>query len=521
MKKLLGVLVALTLAFTLAACQDSTDIENGDESTYMALEINPGVEFILDEDGNVLSIQLLNEDAEAVAADLDLEGLPHKEALELFIDAAIETGYIDVDSDENIVTLTSDDEGLQDEHKADVEAILAERGVGAAIFGGEMNEEYYDLAEQYEISVGRARLISRAIAIDGELTFDEALDLEQGDLMQILITEHRAQMDEFIGERRDEALETKNEMREMAQERVEQHRQKVEDGDVETPDFDAIREDVEGRIEGIRSEYQTRVNEKRDEAQDRKDNSIPEGNNYSYSSVDINPGVEFILDEDGEVVSIVLLNEDAEAVAADLDLEGLPHKEALELFIDAAIETGYIDVDSDENIVTLTSDDEGLQDEHKADVEAILAERGVGAAIFGGEMNEEYYDLAEQYEISVGRARLISRAIAIDGELTFDEALDLEQGDLMQILITEHRAQMDEFIGERRDEALETKNEMREMAQERVEQHRQKVEDGDVETPDFDAIREDVEGRIEGIRSEYQTRVNEKRDKAQDTPAND
>ena len=78
MKKLLGVLVALTLAFTLAACQDSTDIENGDESTYMALEINPGVEFILDEDGNVLSIQLLNEDAEAVAADLDLEGLPHK-----------------------------------------------------------------------------------------------------------------------------------------------------------------------------------------------------------------------------------------------------------------------------------------------------------------------------------------------------------------------------------------------------------------------------------------------------------
>ncbi len=87
--------------------------------------MNPGVEFIRDEDENIVSIQLLNEDAEIVAADLELEGLRYKVALAEFLDAAIETGYIDVDSDENVITVTADDEAVQEERKADVEVILS------------------------------------------------------------------------------------------------------------------------------------------------------------------------------------------------------------------------------------------------------------------------------------------------------------------------------------------------------------------------------------------------------------
>ena len=272
MKKLLGLLVALTFALTLAACQEpEEDPINGEDTSYLAIDINPGVEFILDEDEEVVSIRLLNEDAEAVAADLELEGLPYEVAVERFIEAAIETGYIDVDSDENVVTVTADDEAVQEDRKETVENILGERAIGAAVFGGEIKEEYQNLAEEHDISVGRARLISRAVEIDDELTFEAALDLEHGEIMAILIDEHREKMDEFIEERRAQAEELKEEMKAMAEERVEAHRQQVEDGEIDTPDFDAIRDDVEGRLDEVLEDHEERINDRRDQLEDKFD----------------------------------------------------------------------------------------------------------------------------------------------------------------------------------------------------------------------------------------------------------
>jgi len=272
MKKLIGLIVALTFAFTLAACQEpEEDPINGEETSYLALDINPGVEFILNEDEEVVSIRLLNEDAEAVAANLELEGLPYDIAVERFIEAAIETGYIDVDSNENIVTVTADDEAVQEDRRQAVEDILAERKVGAAVFGGEINEEYRTLAEEHDISVGRARLISRAVEIDEDLTFEAALDLEHGEIMTILIDEHREKMDEFIEERRAQAQALKDEMTAMAEERVEAHRQQVDQDEIDTPDYDAIRDDVEDRFDEVIKDYEDRLKEKRNQIDEKFD----------------------------------------------------------------------------------------------------------------------------------------------------------------------------------------------------------------------------------------------------------
>ncbi len=277
MKKLLALFITSFALFSLAACglfeNDDITVEEG--TTYTSIDINPSIEMILDEEGIVVTVSYLNEDAEIVAANLELIGLPFKEALEIYIDAAIEAGYIDVDSNENIITITNDDEAVEEDLKADVEAILAERAVGAAIFGGEMLEAYHALAEDYDISVGRARLISRAVEIDGELTFEEALELSQQEIMSILIAEHRANMETFIAERREAALAMQEEMREGAMERVEAHRADVDAGLIDAPDYDAIRADVEANIEAIRAAYQDRIEEALQEAKDRKDNHIP------------------------------------------------------------------------------------------------------------------------------------------------------------------------------------------------------------------------------------------------------
>jgi len=276
MKKLFATFAVFALVLTLGACKLADEVTDNDlaATSYLAIDINPGVELIIDEDGIVISVGHVNEAAEVLVGGLELEGIPHEEALDKILESAIEAGYIDVDSDENIVTITADNEDLENEAKDNAQTALEERGVGAAIFGGEMKEEYFDLAEEYDIGVGRARLISRAVEIDEALTFEEALELSHGEIMQILRDAHRAHMDEFIAERREQAQAMKEEMREMARDRVEQHRDRVEQGEVETPDYEQIREDVEARIDVIREERQQAMQERREQARDRM-NGMP------------------------------------------------------------------------------------------------------------------------------------------------------------------------------------------------------------------------------------------------------
>lgn len=231
MKKLLVLFTGFMFALTLAGCNLSDDTLSEDTS-LLIIDVNPSIEIILDDDDKVISVALLNEEAETAMPDVDLIGLPIDEAMDIVNEALIDTGFIDVDSDENIITITTSDEARNDEMKEKMTASLNKRGVGATVFGGEMLDEYFDLAEEYDIGVGRVRSIARAVEIDEDLTFEEAVELSHGEIMTILRDEHRQMMDEFIQERRDHARG----MRDHARERTQDHRNRDENDDVEEND---------------------------------------------------------------------------------------------------------------------------------------------------------------------------------------------------------------------------------------------------------------------------------------------
>ena len=272
MKKIRLMLGLFALVFIASACEfvsTNRDAEFNGEGYFLAIDINPSVEFIIDEEGIVVSVNLLNEDAEIVAAELDLIGLPYEEALALYLEAAVEAGYLDVD-EVNIITITSDDEEFEEEVKEEVNEELSRRGIGAAIFGGEMKEEYVELAELYDIGVGRARLISRAIDIEGTLTFEEALELEHSEIMKILVEEHHAQREAFINERKALAQEMREMMKEMVRERVEQHRGRVEQGEITRGNNDQLRDEIREDLEQVRHHYRERVEAMREAVRERK-----------------------------------------------------------------------------------------------------------------------------------------------------------------------------------------------------------------------------------------------------------
>lgn len=271
MRKLLALSI-LGFIGLLAACTSPIATDTlSDNTRFVAIDINPSVEFVLDEDDIVISVDFLNEDAEIVGAELDLVGLPFSEALELYLNAAVDAGYLDVTVEENVVVITSDDEDKEEEIIEETKDVLARRGIGAAVFGGDISEEHRALAEEYGIGAGRARLIARAVELDGELTFEEALELPHRDIMQILVAAHRANMDAFKAERQAFAQSMREEMQALAQERRHMHDRAIEEG--ETPDFDAIREAVQERIQELRETHENRMQEARERAQERRDNA--------------------------------------------------------------------------------------------------------------------------------------------------------------------------------------------------------------------------------------------------------
>ncbi|MFP4078778.1 MAG: hypothetical protein ACLFUQ_06520 [Candidatus Izemoplasmataceae bacterium] len=273
MKKLFALVSILALGVTLAAC-NAGEVD-AKESTYLSVDINPSVEFIVDEDGEIESYTALNEDAEVVLADLDLEGMDYEEALDLYLDEATELGYIDVNADDNAVYISTDEddeetedteEGDTEEDNEDSEGSLGERvkekvnehfksrGILGAAVEKDLEEEYGDVAEEYDIGLGKARLISRAVELDEDLTFEEAVEMDMREIMSILREDHRERMREFRAERREQARDFKDSIKDEIREEVKAHRDEIEEKrengeEVGPEDFDKIMERIKNRTE--------------------------------------------------------------------------------------------------------------------------------------------------------------------------------------------------------------------------------------------------------------------------------
>ena len=91
MKKLFVLLVALVFGLTLTSCLGGK--EEGSTS-YVSVEINPGVEIVVDGNGEVLSANGTNDDGKALIFDVKFEGKSIEEVIEIIMAEAEECGYL-------------------------------------------------------------------------------------------------------------------------------------------------------------------------------------------------------------------------------------------------------------------------------------------------------------------------------------------------------------------------------------------------------------------------------------------
>ncbi len=94
--KFASILISLLLAFAvlpLTACKD----DEVSEQKIMNLSLNPKVEFILDENDKVITVNALNEEGNLVIsaeAFVNVEGMSAEKAAELFVKVTEESGFI-------------------------------------------------------------------------------------------------------------------------------------------------------------------------------------------------------------------------------------------------------------------------------------------------------------------------------------------------------------------------------------------------------------------------------------------
>lgn len=157
---------------------------------------------------------------------------------------------------------------------------------------------------------------------------------------------------------------------------------------------------------------------------------------YAYIDVDINPSLEFSIDRNSEVVSVSTLNQDAASLIRDLDLVGLPIKEAIVKVVEASKTQGFISVGK-ENAVLISAamNNENPNSVDDAKLDTILKELNqmdLGTANNAPDSDKLQSEIikvtpearasAVTNKISMGRYILYKKIKEENSEITLDKA---------------------------------------------------------------------------------------------------
>lgn len=146
MKKIIAIICGICLlavSFSFTACSSKS------ESKVMNVSLNPEVEFILDANDKVISVNALNEEGNIVINGQAFVGKSSEKALELYVSICKETGFLVTGSakdGENEISVSFSGEDAAkyyEQAKADLEKIFSKENITATVAKGkELTEEY-------------------------------------------------------------------------------------------------------------------------------------------------------------------------------------------------------------------------------------------------------------------------------------------------------------------------------------------------------------------------------------------
>lgn len=191
-KKLLAVAAALVLVIGLGAGYGWYSYNNTPLAA-ISLDVNPSIQITVNRNEKVLDVDALNKDAEIVLGDMDLEGSDINVAVNAILGSMLRNGYLTADANTILVSVNSKDAAmgaaLQKKLNAEIGKILSGSNFSGAVMSQTVTDEetLRSLADEHDISVGKAQLIQKILAADNHYVFADLAKLSVNELK--LLTE--------------------------------------------------------------------------------------------------------------------------------------------------------------------------------------------------------------------------------------------------------------------------------------------------------------------------------------------
>ncbi|MDD6302133.1 MAG: hypothetical protein PUA56_02315 [Bacillales bacterium] len=191
MKK--GLIAALSGVCTFAiiggivvgVCANNPNNTNKEVKALVNVDVNPQIEFAIDEDNKVISVSGLNDEGKMIIQGEVLVGKDIDEALELIIKIENDTGFLvsgNVTADKNNINISIT--AKNDEYVNELKA--------------QLKDEVSNICEKYNIvetintvqKYTKEELVEKALIIDPTLTRDEAEAMSIEDLLKLISIYH-------------------------------------------------------------------------------------------------------------------------------------------------------------------------------------------------------------------------------------------------------------------------------------------------------------------------------------------
>lgn len=164
--------------------------------------------------------------------------------------------------------------------------------------------------------------------------------------------------------------------------------------------------------------------------------------NYSLNSkvdsiigIDVNPSIELQVNKKEKIVNYTALNDDAKNILGDMDLKDVDIDIALNAIIGSMVTKGYIDELANSILISVDNKDatkaEELRQKLVTKIDNILNTDKIQGSVLSQTINSKNQEMteaekmADKYDISVGKAKLILEVLAKNSLLREEDLVDL------------------------------------------------------------------------------------------------
>ena len=179
-------------------------------------------------------------------------------------------------------------------------------------------------------------------------------------------------------------------------------------------------------------------------------------------TLDVNPSVEIKADEEEKVIDVVALNKDATVIIGDMNFEGNSLDVTVNALVGSMLKNGYINENTNSILLSVDSKNEKIgnviKDKLSEGITGLINTEEIKGNVISqivSSADEELLALANEYGITLGKAKLIRTIMRINPEKEFSEYAEMNITELNKAMNDNADKPQDDktYIGE--EKALE------------------------------------------------------------------